>query len=166
MFKMKWAPLAAAGLFAMTAVPAAIAAEQQIDTNTKVQFAAGEKSTPTTGAPGTTTPAPSAMEGKSGNVSAQELIGKEITNAGGDSIGEVNSVIIGDDGEVNAVVVGVGGFLGMGEHDVALKWDEVKPSPDGKELKVSMTKDQLKAMPEYEYSDTRKKGGVYKDGTY
>lgn len=43
-----------------------------------------------------------------------------------DDIGEVNNLIIGRDGEVKAVVLGVGGFLGIGEKDVAVEMDALK----------------------------------------
>ncbi len=38
-----------------------------------------------------------------------------------DDIGEINNLVIGRNGEVKAVVLGVGGFLGIGEKDVAIQ---------------------------------------------
>ncbi len=43
-----------------------------------------------------------------------------------DDIGEINDVILTRDGDVQAVIVGVGGFLGMGERDVALNMDQIQ----------------------------------------
>ena len=43
-----------------------------------------------------------------------------------DDIGEVNDVILGRDGQVKAVILGVGGFLGIGEKDVAIPMDQIK----------------------------------------
>ena len=37
-----------------------------------------------------------------------------------DAVGDVNDVVIGNDGSVKAVILGVGGFIGMGEKDVAI----------------------------------------------
>ena len=34
--------------------------------------------------------------------------------------------VTGKDGQVDLIVIGVGGFLGMGEHNVAFKWNQVK----------------------------------------
>jgi hypothetical protein len=48
-----------------------------------------------------------------------------------DDIGEINEVILGRDGAVKAVIVGVGGFLGMGEKDVAVPLQQVKFVRDG-----------------------------------
>jgi hypothetical protein len=41
-------------------------------------------------------------------------------------VGDINEIIVAPDGKVAGVVVGVGGFLGMGEHDVMLTLDKVK----------------------------------------
>jgi hypothetical protein len=43
-----------------------------------------------------------------------------------DDIGEVNNIIIGKDGSVKAVVLGIGGFLSMGEKNVAVKMDAIR----------------------------------------
>lgn len=43
-----------------------------------------------------------------------------------DDIGEVNNIIISKDGKVQAVVLGVGGFLSIGEKDVAVKMSELR----------------------------------------
>lgn len=43
-----------------------------------------------------------------------------------DDIGEINDLIITKDGEIEAVIVGVGGFLGLGEKDVAVSMDQIK----------------------------------------
>ena len=47
-----------------------------------------------------------------------------------DDIGEVNDVILGRDGTVKAVVLGVGGFLGIGEKDVAVAMEQIKMVPE------------------------------------
>lgn len=43
-----------------------------------------------------------------------------------DDIGEVNDVILGRDGSVRAVILGVGGFIGIGEKDVAINMSAIK----------------------------------------
>jgi len=81
-------------------------------------------------------------------------------------IGDVVDVLFDKGGKVEAVIVGVGGFLGIGEKNVALDMSafQVVPSntgstvnttpsndPNDIKLKVSWTKDQLKAAPSFEY---------------
>jgi sporulation protein YlmC with PRC-barrel domain len=51
---------------------------------------------------------------------ASKLIGTTVVSANNESIGDVNDVILDRNGQVMAVVVGVGGFLGIGEKDVAV----------------------------------------------
>ncbi|WP_353622801.1 PRC-barrel domain-containing protein [Aliirhizobium terrae] len=49
-----------------------------------------------------------------------DLEGKRVYGAGNESIGPINDVLVSQNGSVNAVVVGVGGFLGIGEKNVAV----------------------------------------------
>jgi PRC-barrel domain len=43
-----------------------------------------------------------------------------------DNIGDINDLIIGEDGTITHAVVGVGGFLGIGEKDVAVPFDQLQ----------------------------------------
>lgn len=57
------------------------------------------------------------------------LIGETVYNGIGDeaeSIGDVNDIVINPDGTVEALVIGVGGFLGIGEKDVAIEYGLAK----------------------------------------
>jgi opacity protein-like surface antigen len=54
---------------------------------------------------------------------AEALIGRTVENRNGDNLGEINNVVINENGNVVAVVVGVGGFLGIGEKDVGVPFD-------------------------------------------
>ena len=68
-------------------------------------------------------------------------------------IGEIMDVLLAADGKVNALIIGVGGFLGMGEKDVAVPFSAVKHTvKDGKVyLTLDTTKDALKAAPGLKY---------------
>jgi sporulation protein YlmC with PRC-barrel domain len=95
-----------------------------------------------------TTPA-AGIEG----IAASKLVGATVTNANGDSIGEIHEVLLSAEGEADALIVDVGGFLGMGEHTVAMKWTDISiRSDDNNTLVVAteMTKEQLQDLPEYE----------------
>lgn len=93
----------------------------------------------------------------------RKLIGRNIKNADNDTIGEIKSIHIGPDGKVASVMVGVGGFLGVGEREVSLKWSDLAISDNGETVKVNMTKDQLAAMPPYKYKDEKWRGQVFTD---
>jgi hypothetical protein len=58
-----------------------------------------------------------------------DLEGKDVYGIDGEDIGEINDVIVGEDGRVLAVIVGVGGFLGIGEKDVAVGMTALKFGP-------------------------------------
>lgn len=97
------------------------------------------------GSTGTMATAPSPSTG-----SADAIIGTNIKNPEGDSIGKIDDVTVSSDGKVDKVIVSVGGFLGMGSKKVALNWNDLKLNPSDDTATVSMTKDQLKAAPEYQ----------------
>lgn len=98
-----------------------------------------------------------------------QLIGLDVYNDKDENIGDINDVILGKDGKVELIVVGVGGWLGMGEHDVALRWDQVRFSEQPRKgdsanaekgekpdhAMVNMSKDQLKNMPAFKYSSSQ-----------
>jgi len=84
-------------------------------------------------------PAPSASapstgsfmtEMRAGLWRASKLNGVNVYNAQNEKIGDINDVLIDQQGKAQAVVIGVGGFLGMGEHDVAIPFEQVKFSDD------------------------------------
>ena len=61
-------------------------------------------------------------------VLATSVLGKTVYTGAdeqGEAIGDVNDVVINADGGAEALVVGVGGFLGIGEKDVAVSFDRV-----------------------------------------
>ncbi|MGF9764565.1 PRC-barrel domain-containing protein [Microvirga sp. 0TCS3.31] len=81
-----------------------------------------------------TSPAPTQPAG-SGQVITQmtpdlmrgsKLTGVDVYGADNQKIGDIDEVLVGKDGKVQAVVVGVGGFLGIGEKDVAIPYDQVQ----------------------------------------
>jgi len=155
---------------------------------------AQDKSTTTT----TTTAAPAAAGEKmmlQGKWRASKLMGLDVYNDANEKLGDINELIVDKDGKINAVVIGVGGFLGMGEHDIAVTMDKLRfveeavrtssttpattterrDSTTGAATStttttttretaktndwapdhavMSGTKDQLKAMPQFKYSD-------------
>ena len=57
---------------------------------------------------------------------ASKLMGLDVYNEANEKLGDINELILDKDGKVHAVVIGVGGFLGMGEHDIAVTMDKLK----------------------------------------
>jgi sporulation protein YlmC with PRC-barrel domain len=75
----------------------------------------------------TTSPAASADKMMlKGKWRASKLMGLDVYNEANEKLGDINELILDKDGKVHAVVIGVGGFLGMGEHDIAVAMDKLK----------------------------------------
>lgn len=87
-------------------------------------------------------------------ITSETLTGTAVYDAADAHVGEISELLIDADGKVTDAVVDVGGFLGIGEKPVALPLSdiEIMHSADTNQLRVfvSMTKEQLEAMPAYE----------------
>lgn len=86
---------------------------------------------------------------------ASDLIGAEVKTTGNENVGPVEDLIIDQNGQIAAIVVSVGGFLGMGEKNVAIGWDQVTASrtADEQELRVNLTRGELGSAPEFKARD-------------
>jgi sporulation protein YlmC with PRC-barrel domain len=63
---------------------------------------------------------------KEGQWRASKLIGVNVYNDNNEKIGDIEELIVDKSGKVDNVVLGVGGFLGMGEHYVAVPMEKLK----------------------------------------
>lgn len=82
-----------------------------------------------------------------GDKNVEELMGTGVVNDAGENIGEIDN--FGLSGDTLVAIIGVGGFLGMGEHQVAVPIDQL--SFNGDQLVLSgVTREDLEAMPEYD----------------
>lgn len=71
------------------------------------------------------------------------------------NVGQINDLVLSNDGSVAAVVIGAGGFLGVGEQDVAVTMNEVSfaASPDNPQemyVIVNTSGDMLKTSPHFD----------------
>ena len=66
----------------------------------------------------------------SGAWRVNDLQGKTVYSSDGSNIGEINDILVSRNGSVNAVIIGVGGFLGMGEKNVAVNISALQIGPD------------------------------------
>jgi sporulation protein YlmC with PRC-barrel domain len=115
-----------------------------------------------------------------GEWQASKLIHMNVYNNQNEKIGDIKELMLDKTGKIDTVAIGVGGFLGMGERDVAVKFGDLKWSdepvrsttssnppattsgsgqtqesrgrnyPDHAVLNA--TKDQLKSMPQFDYN--------------
>jgi len=61
-----------------------------------------------------------------GNWRASKMVGLSVYNDKNESVGSINDLLTDKSGNIKAAVIGVGGFLGVGEHLVAVPLDKVK----------------------------------------
>jgi sporulation protein YlmC with PRC-barrel domain len=87
----------------------------------------------------------------------KSILGKNVYNDSGHKVGKVQDLIIAPDRKVSYLIIGVGGFVGIGQRDVAIPVTQVHEQ-DGKITINGATKDALKAMPAFVYAkaDTRR----------
>jgi sporulation protein YlmC with PRC-barrel domain len=81
----------------------------------------------------------------------KQILGKDVYNDAGEKIGDINDLIVAPSRAVSYAIVGVGGFLGMGEHNVAVPVSKFKQQM-GKIVLSGATKEALKAAPKFEYA--------------
>jgi len=61
-----------------------------------------------------------------GDWRASKMAGLSVYNDKNESVGSINDLLTDKSGNIKAVIIGVGGFLGVGEHLVAVPFDKVK----------------------------------------
>ncbi|MER9233437.1 PRC-barrel domain-containing protein [Mesorhizobium sp. M0622] len=98
-----------------------------------------------------------------GEIRAEDLVGTTVYGANDANVGEIGDVVLSGDKKVDAVIIDVGGFLGIGEKEVAVGMDNLKFMTDknGKRyLYTNFTKEQLEAQAAYDkgtYAQNRDK---------
>ena len=61
-----------------------------------------------------------------GDWRASKIVGLNVYNNANEKVGSIDDLLTDKNGTVKGVVIGVGGFLGMGEHLVAISFDKIK----------------------------------------
>ncbi|RUY83642.1 PRC-barrel domain containing protein, partial [Mesorhizobium sp. M7A.F.Ca.CA.001.12.2.1] len=88
-----------------------------------------------------------------GEIRADDLKGTTVYGANDAKVGEIGDVVLAPDKKADAVIVDVGGFLGIGEKEVAVGMDNLKFMTDkagNKYLYTTFTKEQLEAQTAYD----------------
>lgn len=87
-----------------------------------------------------------------GDITADDLTGRTVYGANDENIGEVGEVLISTDNQIEGFILDVGGFLGMGEKQVAISPENLEILADadgGLTIFTPFTREQLEAQPEY-----------------
>lgn len=85
------------------------------------------------------------------NLQAQGIMGTQIRSSAGEDMGRIVDVIVDKQAQARGVVIDFGGFLGVGNRQIAVAWSAIRFSPQDKDeiLIVDFTRDQLRAAPAY-----------------
>ena len=67
-----------------------------------------------------------AAKSTTGQWRASKLVGIDVYNAANEKIGDISEILLDRSGKTTGVIVSVGGFLGMGQHDVMAQMDQLK----------------------------------------
>jgi sporulation protein YlmC with PRC-barrel domain len=116
-----------------------------------IAFAAADSSAQTAGSSVVSVSVTELKEVAKGWSAKKQILGKDVYNDAGDKIGEISDLIVAPNKSLSYAIVGVGGFLGIGEHDVAVPVSRFKQNM-GKIVLKGATKDALKAAPKFEYA--------------
>lgn len=126
----------------------------------------------TTSQPAASTPASAGFMQKQNEDEwrGSKLIGTGVYGPDNTSIGSIDDVIVDGKGQIKAAVIGVGGFLGVGQKDVAVPFDSLHVtrkanSSSIEKVTVNYTKNELKNAPKFAYyqapgSQTTGSGGL------
>ena len=106
---------------ASTALLVTVASAQTPTTPTAPATPADKASSASTS--GSTTLSTSQLQG---DWRASKVVGLSVYNDSNEKLGSINDLLMDKSGNIKAVVLGVGGFLGMGEHLVAVPLEKVK----------------------------------------
>jgi hypothetical protein len=85
---------------------------------------------------------------------ASKIVGSTVVNEKNESVGKIDDLIVGrGDGPGVYAVLSVGGFLGMGNKLVAVRYDQLRADPGHDDYTLlGATKDSLKSLPEFDYA--------------
>ena len=80
------------------------------------------------------------------------ILGRQVRSKADEKIGRIVDVIVDRTGQVRAAVIDFGGFFGVGNRKIAVDWDALdfaRESDKRDFVKLELTREQIKAAPEY-----------------
>ncbi len=85
------------------------------------------------------------------SVPVMSILGKRVKGPQGEDLGRVVDVLADASGRVRIAIIDFGGFLGVGNHRIAVDWPLLRFNPDGQDpsLLLSLSPEKLRTAPEY-----------------
>jgi PRC-barrel domain len=87
------------------------------------------------------------------NHEVEGILGREVRSTADENMGRIADVIVDRGGQVRAAIIDFGGFLGVGSRKIAVDWNALHfpaPGKPGVWITLDLTRDQVKAAPEYQ----------------
>ncbi len=109
--------------------------------------------TPAPLTPAPLTPVPQTTTNGAAPAQVADYYKQNVFDTSDNKIGEIAEVVVGHDGKIEGFIMSVGGFLGVGEKNVAVPFDAVASTQRNGNLRLTMntTKDQLEKAPAFRY---------------
>jgi len=86
----------------------------------------------------------------------KDIMDKAVYNDNDEKIGSVEDLIVSRNKSLSYAIIGVGGFVGIGTHDVAIPMNQIKEQ-NNKLVLPGATKEALKALPEFQYAKAERR---------
>lgn len=82
----------------------------------------------------------------------EAVLGKEVVSSLGEKMGRIIDILVDRNGRVRGAVIDFGGFLGVGVRKIVVDWRDLhfSPSEHTSRISVDLTRDQVKAAPEFQ----------------
>ena len=80
------------------------------------------------------------------------ILGRQVRSAADENMGRIVDVLVDRGRQVRAAIIDFGGFLGVGSRKIAVDWTALHfppPAKPGARIALELTRDQVKAAPEY-----------------
>jgi PRC-barrel domain len=81
------------------------------------------------------------------------VLGRDVRSTTDENMGRIVDVLVDRTGQVRAAIIDFGGFLGVGSRKIAVEWNALhfpQPGKPGGQIALELTRDQVKAAPEYQ----------------
>ena len=86
-------------------------------------------------------------------ITADDLLSADLHGMNGEDLGSVEDLVMGKDGQMSYLIVGHGGFLGVGEKQIAVPFESAKISQDNDVVFINATEESLEKAPAFDRGD-------------
>ncbi len=88
------------------------------------------------------------------HMNAKQIIGMDVVNGSGEELGTIDDLVMTNNDEVVYAIVSVGGFLGIGDKLVAVRFDSLHFNQTEEQLLLNVTQQQLEQAPEFKFQNS------------